>query len=138
MKLGELTSFGHNMADSLASGICFMVGIFSVNVFREAASSPQGHVAVDFLSGRASGSPVSSELRQAIERYSELLPELASKHCIDASTIRSLSARFGTDPVAGPHFVVTVETTDGRKSVDQYIGIPGKRFGKPRRSRSTA
>ena len=134
MKIGELTSFAHNVADSLASGICFMVGVYSVDVFGEAAASPQGHIVVDFLSGSTSGSPASSELRHAIQRYSELLPELARKHGIEASEIRVLSARFGTDPVAGHHFAVTVETSDGRKSVDQYAGIPGRRFSKPRRS----
>lgn len=137
MKIGELTSFGHNVADSLASGICFMVGIYSVDVFGEAASS-QGHIIVDFMNGSTSGSPASSELRQVVQRYSELLPELAKKHGIDVSEIRILSARFGTDPIAGPHFLVTVETSDGRKSVDQYAGIPGKRFSKPQRSSSVA
>ena len=138
MKIGELTSFAHNVADSLASGICFMAGIYSVDVFGEAAASPQGHITVDFVDGSTSGSLVSLELRQAVQRYSELLPELAKKHAIEASEIKVLSARFGTDPVAGPHFAVTVETSDGRRSVDQYAGIPGKRFSKPRRSKGAA
>jgi hypothetical protein len=134
MKLGELTSFAHNVADSLASGICLMVGIYSTDIYREAAASPEGHIIVDFKTGSTSGSPVSSELRRAVHRFSELLPELAKEHGLDPSNIKVLMARFGTDPVAGPHFSVTVEAADGRRSIDQYIGIPGRRFGKGRRS----
>jgi hypothetical protein len=133
MKIGELASFGHNIADSLASGICFMVGIYSADIHGEAAASPEGHIDVDFLTGTTSGSPISAELRRTIQKYAEMLPELAKKHEIDAAEIKVLSARFGTDPVAGPHFLVTVEASDGRRSVDQYAGIPGKRYGRSRR-----
>jgi hypothetical protein len=138
MKLGELTSFGHNIADSVASGMCFMLGTYFIDIFGEAAASPEGHVLVDFVAGTTSGSPVSEGLSRAIQRCSELLPELAKKHGLDASEIRTLQARFGTDPVAGPHFRVTVESSDGRRSEDQYAGIPGKRFSKARRSRGAA
>lgn len=138
MKIGELTSFGHNVADSLASGICFMAGIFSVDIYREAAASKDGHINVDFLTGATSGSPVSPELCNAIARYAELLPDLAARHSIDISEIKLLSARFGTDPAFGAHFLVTVETSDGRRSVDQYVGFPGKRHLKPRRSKGAA
>ena len=88
--------------------------------------------------GSASGSPVSDSLAAAIRRFAEMLPELADQHGLDSSEIKTLKARFGTDPVAGPHFRVTVETSDGRKSEDQYAGLPGKRFGNPRRSRGAA
>lgn len=138
MKIGELTSFGHNLADSLASGICFMAGLYSVDIHREASASPIGHIVVDFLTGATSGSPVSPDLDHAVKRFSELLPELARRHGLDPAEIAVLSARFGTDKVVGPHFSVTVETSDGRRSVDQYAGYPGRRFSKPRRSRRAA
>nr|AAL24519.1 orf137EGC113 [uncultured bacterium] len=134
MKIGELASFGHNIADSLASGICFMVGIYSADIHGEAAASPEGHIDVDFLTGTTSGSPVSTGLKRTIQKYAEMLPELATRHNLNAAEIKALSARFGTDPVAGPHFLVTVEASDGRRSVDQYAGIPGKRYGRSRRS----
>ena len=138
MKIGELTSFGHNVADTLASGICFMAGIYSVDIHREAAASPEGHITVDFLTGTTSGGYVSERLQNAVKRYSELLPDLAKRHNIEISDIAAFSARFGTDKVAGPHFLVTVESSDGRQSVDQYAGYPGKRYAKPRRSKSPA
>ena len=137
VKLGELTSFAHNVADSLASGICFMVGIYSTDIYGEAAASPEGHIIVDFITGLTSGSPVSPGLGRAVQRFSELLPELAREHGLDPSDVRILMARFGTDPFAGPHFSVTVEATDGRRSVDQYVGIPGRRFGRSRRGSRT-
>lgn len=135
MKIGELTSFGHNVSDSLASGICFMAGFHSVDIFGEAAASEEGHIVVDFITGSTSGSPVSATLGRAIQRFSELLPELAERHGLRLSDIRTLSTRFGTDPIAGPHFAVTVMAADGRQSIDQYAGVPGKRFSKPRRVR---
>ena len=138
MKIGELTSFGHNVADSLASGICFMVGIYSVDIYGEAAASLEGHIVVDFKAGSTSGSPVSANLGNAIRCYAELLPELANRHGLDSSEIKILSARFGTDPVAGPHFSVTVEASDGRRSIDQYTGVPGRRFSRPRRNTHAA
>jgi hypothetical protein len=138
MKIGELASFAHNMADSLASGICFMVGMLGVDIHGEAAASSIGHITVDFLAGTAAGSPVSPDLKFAIERYSQQLPELARRHGLDPAEIAVMTARFGTDPVAGPHFLVTVETRDGRQSVDQYVGFPGRRYGKSRKSRRAA
>jgi len=138
MKIGELTSFAHNVADSLASGICFMAGIYSVDVYGEAAASEEGHITVDFLTGTTSGGRASEILSKAVKGYSELLPDLAARHSIEISKVSALVARFGTDPVAGPHFRVTVRTVDGRESVDQYAGFPGRRYAKPRRSKSAA
>jgi hypothetical protein len=51
MKLGELKSVGHNIADSFASGIGLLIGHYEMNVFAEAASEPEGFVVVDFLEG---------------------------------------------------------------------------------------
>ncbi|MEB1608650.1 hypothetical protein VDQ74_01870 [Xanthomonas campestris pv. campestris] len=134
MTIGELTSFAHNVADSLASGTCFMVGVLGVDIHGEAAASTIGHITVDFLQGTSSGSPVSADLRFAIERYSQQLPELARRNGIDHDEIAVMTARFGTDLTAGAHFLVTVQTVDGRRSVDQYVGFPGRRYGKPRRA----
>jgi hypothetical protein len=129
MKIGELTSFGHNVADSLSSGLCFMIGHYPVDIYEEAASSPEGHITVNFMSG----SPVSASLNQAIALFSKAMPVLCKKHGIHESEIKTLTVRFGTDLVAGRHFLVTVDASDGRRSVDQYVGVPGKRFGPSRK-----
>ena len=138
MKIGELTSFGHNVADSLASGICFMAGTYGVDIYGEAAASEEGQITVDFLTGDTSGARISESLSKAVRRYSELLPGLAKRHNIDISEVEVFSVRFGTDPVAGPHFRVTVNTSDGRQSVDQYAGYSSRRYAKARRSKSAA
>ncbi|WP_256774249.1 MULTISPECIES: hypothetical protein [unclassified Stenotrophomonas] len=135
MKLGELTAFGHNVADSLASGMCFMIGLYTLDIFAEAAASREGEIVVNFLTGEAAGSPASAGIKHATGQFAQRLPELASQHGLDIGQIRVLSARFGTDKVAGRHFQVSVETADGRRSMDQYVGSPGRRYSRARRSR---
>lgn len=128
MKLGALKSLGHNIADSLASGIGILIGVYDMDVFGEASSSEEGYIAVDFLNGTSTGSPVSQSLQRAISLYREALPDLCRKHGCDIADIATLTARFGVDSVCGPHFAVTVETVDGRRSRDQYVGTPGRRM----------
>jgi hypothetical protein len=128
VKFGNLKSLGHNIADSVACGMGFPVGIFIMNVFAEAESEAPGYIEIDFLSASTNGAPASSSLKKAIELYRQALPDLASKHGIEVKDIKTLSVRFGTDPVYGPNFTVTVESMGGRSSTDRYVGIPGKRM----------
>ena len=126
MKIGNLKSLGHNLADSLASGLGLMIGLWRTDIFGEAAAGNEGYIVVDFLNGTTLGSPVSESLQGAVKRYSEILPEYCAKHNIDHNDIHTLKARFGTDRVYGRHFTVSVVSADGRKSTDQYYGAPGK------------
>jgi len=128
VKFGNLKSLGHNIADSVACGMGFPVGVFIMNVFAEAESEAPGYIEIDFLSASTSGTPVSSSLKRAIELYSQALPDLASKQGVEVKDIKILSARFGTHPVYGPNFSVTVESMGGRSSTDRYVGVPGKRM----------
>lgn len=136
MKIAQLAAFGHNVADSLASGICLTIGMYTVDVFGDAAASSAGHIIVDFKSGTTSGSRASRTLKSAVRKFAEALPKLAVKNGINPADIKVLQARFGTDKVVGPHFTVTVEAQDGRRSVDRYVGSPGKRFGRPQRGKA--
>jgi hypothetical protein len=128
VKFGNLKSLGHNIADSVACGMGFPVGVYVMNVFAEAESEEPGYIEIDFLSASTSGAPASSSLKRAIELYSQALPELAFKQGVDVKDIKTLSVRFGTDPVYGPNFTVTVESMGGRTSTDRYVGMPGKRM----------
>lgn len=128
MKLGELKSLGHNLADSFASGIGLLVGVYEMNVFSEAAASEPGFIEVNFLNASVVGSPISESLQGAINCYRDALPELCKKHSIELSQIQTLVARFGSDAAYGPHFTVKVRSVDGRSSTDQYVGVPGKRL----------
>jgi len=69
MRLGELKSLGHNLADSLGSGIGLMIGVYSMNIFGEAQAEEGGYIIVDFLAGQTSGRKVSSGLKKAVQLY---------------------------------------------------------------------
>ena len=128
MKIGELKSLGHNIADSLSSGVCLMVGLYDVDIYRAASSSRSGYIDVDFITGASTCGIFSFKVRKAIKLYAKALPDLCHRHGLDLSEIKLLTARFGTDPILEPNFTVTIETSDGRRSVDQYAGFPGKRL----------
>jgi hypothetical protein len=128
MRIGLLKSIGHNIADSLASGIGMAIGVYQMDVFGEASAGPQGYVIVDFLRRTTSGADLSEDLRNAIGLYREYLPRLCERHGVPFANLKALEARFGTDPVYGRHFTVTVEGSDGKRSTDRYFGVPGKRL----------
>jgi hypothetical protein len=133
MKHGILKAIGHNVADSLASGIGLMIGVYEMSVFAEAAGEEEGFVSVDFLKGSTTGRNVSASFRKAVELYGEALPRLCGKHSVDLSEFKALEVRYGTDAVYGPHFTVTVEGKTGKRSTEQYVGIPGRRLRRRRR-----
>ncbi|WP_140885285.1 hypothetical protein [Muricoccus nepalensis] len=143
MRFGELRSIAHNVADSLASGYSQLVGMYELDVFGEAASSPQGFIDVDFLAGTAPSGPVSTTLNEAISRFREALPDLCKKHHVSEAAFRQLKARCSTDG-ASATFVVTVEDVYGRTATDTYVGNPGARprivdnLGRIRTSRPSA
>jgi len=129
-KLGTLKAIGHNIADSMASGIGLLIGMYGTDIFREASANEPGYINVDFLRGTGSGSPVSPSLAKAITLYTnKALPHLCECHGVELSDFATLEARFGLDSIYGPHFTVTVEHRNGKRSVDRFAGIPGRRFG---------
>ncbi len=127
MKFGELRSIGHNIADSLADGNGFLVGLYSLDVFGEAKQSAAGFIEVDFLTGSSTGGTPSSSLARAFQLYSEVLLSFCEKHSVPCNAFRKLSARFIGDGHLRK-FVVTVEDHEGRQATDEYAGIPGKRI----------
>ncbi|NYE59600.1 hypothetical protein FHW58_000752 [Duganella sp. 1224] len=133
MKLGTLKGIGHNFADSFASGLGLLIGYYAMNVFAEAAAADEGYLIVDFITGATYGAPASESLQRAVHLYRDTLPEFCERHGVNAGDIRVLQVRFGTDVVHGPHFTVTVENHAGRRSVDRYVGIPGKRLHRARK-----
>ncbi|MGD0721989.1 MAG: hypothetical protein ABR970_13205 [Roseiarcus sp.] len=126
MKFGDLRSLAHNLADSFASGVGLLVGVHAMDVFGEAARSPGGFIEVDFLAGRASGGPPSASLERAIALYRDALPGFCARHRAEVPAFRTLRARYwvGYD---GRRYRVTIEDRNGRRSVDDYQGAPGRR-----------
>ena len=127
MKFGTLKSIGHNIADSLASGIGLMVGVYEMDIFAEALAAPEGFIEVDFLTGETSGGNPSAELRQALKLYAAALPDLCKRQGADVSDFKHLSARYSGRRPMFERYAVTVEDSQGRRSTDDYLGIPGKR-----------
>ncbi|HXP73987.1 MAG TPA: hypothetical protein VN823_07560 [Stellaceae bacterium] len=127
MKFDDLRSIAHNIADSLASGIGLLIGVYQMDVFGEAARSPEGFITVDFLTGTSSGGKVSPSLARAICRYREGLADLCRKHRASPAAFRELTVRYSPYGRGG-RFVVTVEDQRGRRSVDEYEAWPGRRI----------
>ena len=127
MKFDDLRSIGHNMADSLASGIGLLAGVYEMDVFGEAIRSPEGFITVNLLTGTFEGGMASPSLARAFELYRDALPVLCEKHGVQASDFRELTARFSTDAI-GRRFTVRVGDQHGHHAVDDYIGIPGRRI----------
>ncbi|MDC7694428.1 hypothetical protein PQU94_09055 [Asticcacaulis sp. DXS10W] len=126
MRLAALKSIGHNIADSLASGMGFMIGVYATDIFGEASATPEGYILVDFITGETSGGKVSPSLAKAVLLYSQMLGDLCNRHGVPSNAFRLLEVRYVHDPY-GQRFVVSIEDQTGRKSIDEYIGNPGKR-----------
>src|ERR1700760_2402887 len=143
MKFAELRSIGHNIADSLASGIGLPIGIYQIDIFDEARRDTERCMIVDFLSGKVVKGRASSSLARAVALYAEALPALCAKHRTSSDIFRELVACYSADAF-GPRFTVTIADDGGRRAVDDFVGVPGRRIrildhlGRVRRKRSRA
>jgi hypothetical protein len=126
MKFDDLKSIAHNIADSLASGVGLLIGVYEMDVFGEAARSAEGFITVNFLTGTSEGGTPSPSLARAFAQYRDALARLCAKHDTSPAAFRELTARYSVD-ARGYRFVVTVADQQGRRSVDDYVGIPGRR-----------
>jgi hypothetical protein len=135
MRHADLRAVGHNIADSVASGIGLMIGVVYSNIFAEARSQEPGYIDVNFLVGTSSGVPASESLQLAIALYaSAAFPDLCAKHSVDVAQVRAARARFGVDRTLGRMYVVTVEDARGKRSETQYLASRGRRL-RPGRDR---
>lgn len=138
MKHAVLTSIGHNIADSLASGIGLLIGVFDMDIFGEARRSAEGFIEVNFVDGTTSGGKPTPNLAEAIHEYSKVLPALCERQGASISDFKRLVARYQHSR----EFIVEVEDSAGKVSRDRYVGVPGARpkaldpLGRVRRVRS--
>jgi hypothetical protein len=141
MKFDELRSIAHNVADSLASGASLLVNRWEMAIFEEACRSPEGFIAVDFLTGDTSGGAPSSSLAHDIALFPNALTQLCRKHGVSSALFKELSARYFMEG-GERRFQVIVADHHGRRSVDQYDGN-GRRLktldslGRVRRKKGT-
>lgn len=132
LKFGELKSVGHNISDSLASGIGLLIGYYEMDVFGEAKRSPEGFIEVNFLTGETSGAQPSAALKNAIAAYAkDGLDELCLRHGTTRKVFTTLTTKFGVDAVYGDHFTVTVADNHGRTSTNTFVGHPGRNLRNP-------
>jgi hypothetical protein len=122
MKHDVLRSVAHNIADSLASGCGLLIGVYDMDVFGEAHSSPEGFLDVDFLSGTTSGATPSSSLAKAIKLYQAALPDLCASQGAQLSDFKELVVKY-----FGRRFSVMIVDQAGRQSTTEYESIPGQR-----------
>jgi hypothetical protein len=127
MKFKVLQSIAHNVADSLGSGDCMLIGVYDIDIYTDASRSRKGFIEVDFLTGKSSGAWPSWRLRRAIRSYKEGLRALCAKHGTTPDAFRALTARYSRDQI-GKRMLVTIEDKQGRRSIKEYVGIPGRRI----------
>jgi hypothetical protein len=127
VKHAVLTSIGHNIADSLASGVGILAGVYDMDVFGEATGSPEGFIEVDFLTGTTSGAQPSPSLARAIRLYAEALPALCGRQGAEVADFARLVARYASGRTGEHHFTVEVVDRLGKRSRDHYAGLPGAR-----------
>jgi hypothetical protein len=128
MKHDQLRAIGHNLADSLASGLCLVIGHYATDIFGDAEHSETGAVAVDFLAGEVVEGTASDPVTGAMAMFRKALPDFCTKNRADLNDFRELSARFYMlGPGWQPGFTVTVVDSNGRRSVTEYKGVPGAR-----------
>ncbi len=126
MKHAELRSIVHNVADSLASGIGLLIGVYEMDVFGEASRSPGGVLTVDFLHGSVVEGKASPSLVEAVSLYHAALAKLCSSAGGSVRELREAKVRYWSDYLRH-RFAVIIEDGAGRRSTTEYAGIPGQR-----------
>lgn len=104
-----------------------MVGVYEMDIFAEALAAPEGYIDVDFLTGETSGGKVSTKLENAVKLYAEALPDLCKRQGVDVSDFQQLTARYSGREPHFERYDVTIVDKSGRRSTDEYLGLPGKR-----------
>lgn len=123
MKHAKLRSIAHNLADSFASGMGFPIGYYVTDVFGEAQKAPGRFITADFLKGDLVAGSASLSLARAVRLYSDALVSISAKHGVSVQDFRMLIARFSTSG-SQPTVLITIEDSQGRRSTDEYVGIP--------------
>ncbi len=141
MKHDVLRSIAHNIADSLASGIGLLVGVYEIDIFGEASRCVEGYISVNFLAGTTQGGSPSSGLAETVRLYSEALPGLCERQNASIDFFRVLTAKYFMVSKE-KHAIVTLVDKNGRLSTDEYFETPLTRLkthdnrGRSRKKRS--
>jgi hypothetical protein len=127
MKHERLCEIAHNFADSLASGLGFVVGYCPTDVFGEAATSPGGVIEIDFLHGSIVKGRPSPGLKSAAVIFGQAFPDFCRKNGAEVTDFQSFLAAFDAKG-GGTRTMLTVVDNNGRRSLTEYDGVPLKRL----------
>jgi len=127
MKHDRLCAIGHNLADSMASGLAFVIGYHSMDVFGEATSSPGGVIEVDFLKGAIVRGVASENLKAAASRFAQVLPVFCQENGAEAADFMALSAAFEATALER-RVLLFITDRNGHSSTTEYAGVPLKRL----------
>ncbi len=126
MKHGKLRSIAHNLADSLAGYVGLITGVYDLDLYKDAARSPDGELVIDLLNNKIiSGKPSPNH----IEAVSRLRPEfnrLCETEKVSRSSFCNAIARFHANKVRYG-FTIIVEDDNGKITETDYTGIPARR-----------
>lgn len=126
MKRGQLRSIAHSLADSIAGGISLMTGFYELDLYGDAAKSPDGKLSVDLLNGRVIEGTPSAELSTAISSLSLHFDRLCQTASIARGDCRAANAYFYATPTR-TGFTLTIEDGAGRVTETDYEGTPAHR-----------
>jgi hypothetical protein len=127
MKHERLCAIAHNFADSMASGLGFVVGYCPTEVFEEAAGSPGGIIEIDFLRGTIVRGRPSDQLSSAAAIFGQAFPAFCSKNGAEVADFQSFLAAF--DARGGRcRTTLTVVDRNGRGSRTEFDGVPLRRL----------
>ena len=127
MKFAVLKSIVHNAADSLGSGIGLMIGVYEMDIYREAGKSPGGTLTVDFLTGKVIEGEACESLQRAVALYRTAFDELCAMHGVEPWSFKLATARYGTTSEHVAHFTIKVEDRAGHSANEVFVGSPGRR-----------
>ncbi len=141
MRHSRLLAVAHNYAASLASGLGFVIGHWSTDVFAEAAGNADNCIEVDFLNGSVTHGLASRNFLDALKAYKAGFSSFCLKNGVVRRDFSCFRARYFT---LGKFVYFTVFVTDrrGKSSIREYEGFPGRRvkvvdpLGRPRPKRS--
>jgi len=122
MKHDILHSVAHNFVDSFGNGNGFLIGVYMMDVYGEAANSKDGFIEIDFLSGRVAGGPISDSLAAATLMYREELPSFCKKHGASLTDFETFIAKFWNDG-SDRHCEISVQGNSGKLSKVEYAGV---------------
>jgi hypothetical protein len=120
VKHDDLRGVAHNVADSFVSGIGLPIGTYATDVFAEARNTSGQAITVDFLNGAIACGNASASLTKAAGLYRQAFKDISTTHGVLVSSFRVLSATYHADG----RVVVAIEDNQGRRSTDEYVGLP--------------